>query len=419
MVSVQLIMSLSFTILSPVMPLFLPQVGVHGIVALDLWSGGLAAVTSFIAAFAAPIWGRMSDRYGRKPMVLRASACIGILTILMGLAQSPWHLLGLRVVMGALAGFSTAAVVLVTTQVPRGRLGSSLGWLSTGQLTGSLIGPVIGGVLADITGSYRQPFFVAGAISLLAFVVCLFLVPERFTPPRQAAQRPSMLAGLRILTRVPAMAALVMVLLLSQFGVQAIFPIITLFIQEMIGNRPDIATLSGLAFSASGLAGVVAVPLLGRMSDRIGERRVLLLAIAGAALMTAPQAFTDSYWVFVAERFAVGLFVGAIVPMTNTMVAKMTSPDARGYTFGLTQSAYFLGNSLGPLTGGVVGAAFGLHWVFLVTAMLLAAAWAAVYAAVRAEEGRAEEGRAEEGRAEEGRAEEGRAEEGLTERRPL
>ena len=150
----------------------------------------------------------------------------------------------------------------------------------------------------------------------------------------------------------------------------------------MIGDRPEIATLSGLAFSASGLAGVVAVPLLGRMSDRIGERRVLLLAIAGAALTTAPQAFTDSYWVFVAERFGVGMFVGAIVPMTNTLVAKMTAPDERGYTFGLTQSAYFLGNSLGPLTGGAVGAAFGLHWVFLVTAMLLASAWAAVYAAV-------------------------------------
>jgi DHA1 family multidrug resistance protein-like MFS transporter len=382
MVSVQLIMSFSFTILSPIMPLFLPEVGVTSIVELDLWSGGLAAVTSFIAAFAAPIWGRMSDKYGRKPMVLRASAAIGILTILMGLAQSPWHLLALRVVMGGLAGFSSAAVVLVTTQVPRGRLGSSLGWLSTGQLTGSLIGPVIGGVLADITGSYRQPFFVAGSISLLAFVVCLFLVPERFTPPKETKTQPSMIAGLRILTRAPAMGALVMVLLLSQFGVQAIAPIITLFVQEMVGNRPEIATLSGFAFSASGLAGVVAVPLLGRMSDRIGERRVLLFSIAGAALMTAPQAFTDNYWVFVAERFGVGIFVGAIVPMTNTLVAKMTAPDARGYTFGLTQSAYFLGNSLGPLTGGAVGAAFGLHWVFLVTTMLLAAAGVAVYANV-------------------------------------
>ena len=105
---------------------------------------------------------------------------------------------------------------------------------------------------------------------------------------------------------------------------------------------------------------------------------------AAAAAGLPPQAFTDNYWVFVAERFGVGMFVGAIVPMTNTLVAKMTPPDERGYTFGLTQSAYFLGNSLGPLTGGAVGAAFGLHWVFLVTAMLLASAGVAVFAAVPA-----------------------------------
>ncbi len=378
MVSVQLIMSLSFTILSPIMPLFLPEVGVTSITALDLWSGGLASVTSFIAAFAAPIWGRMSDIYGRKPMVLRAAFSIGVITILMGLAQSPWHLLGLRILMGGLAGFSSAAIVLVTTQVPAGKLGSSLGWMSTGQTVGNLIGPLIGGILADATGSYRQPFFVAGCVSLVSFVLCWFMVPERFTRPAEVKSRPSMLTGLRQLTRAPAMAALVMVLLLSQFGVQAIAPIVTIFIQEMIGSRPDLATLSGLAFSASGIAGVVAVPLLGRMSDRIGERKVLLIAIAGAALATAPQAFTDSYWVFVAERFGDGMFVGAIVPMTNTLIAKMTSPDSRGYTFGLTQSAYFLGNSFGPITGGAVGAAFGLHWVFLVTAAMLSAAVVAV-----------------------------------------
>ncbi len=378
MVSVQLIMSLSFTILSPIMPLFLPEVGVTSITALDLWSGALASVTSFVAAFAAPIWGRLSDTYGRKPMVLRAAFSIGVITILMGLAQSPWHLLGLRVLMGALAGFSSASIVLVTTQVPAGKLGSSLGWMSTGQTVGNLLGPLIGGLLADATGSYRQPFFVAGCVSLLSFVLCWIMVPERFTRPAEVKSRPSMITGLRQLTRAPAMAALVMVLLLSQFGVQAIAPIVTIFIQEMIGSRPDIATLSGLAFSASGIAGVFAVPLLGRMSDRIGERKVLLIAIAGAALATAPQAFTDGYWVFVAERFGVGIFVGAIVPMTNTLIAKMTSPDSRGYTFGLTQSAYFLGNSFGPITGGAVGAAFGLHWVFLVTAMLLAAACAAV-----------------------------------------
>jgi len=382
-VTVQLIMSLSFSILSPIMPLYLPELGVTTVTGIDLWAGALASVTSFIAAFAAPVWGRLSDKYGRKPMVLRASAGIGILTILMGLAQSPWQLLALRVVMGALAGFSSAAVVLVTTQVPTRRLGMALGWLSTGQLIGSLIGPVVGGVLADVTGSYRQPFVVAGLVSLLGFLVCLVLVPENFIRPKESKARVSSWQAMRVLTRSPSMAALVLVLLLSQFGVQAIYPVISLFVQEMVGSRPELATLSGLAFSVTGLAGVVAVPLMGRTSDRIGERRVLLFALVGAALMTAPQAFTDSYWVFVAERFAVGIFVGAIVPTANALIGRSTPPAERGFTFGLTQSAYFLGNSFGPMTGGAVGAALGLHWVFLVTAMLLAGAAVAVWFNVR------------------------------------
>ena len=118
------------------------------------------------------------------------------------------------------------------------------------------------------------------------------------------------------------MAPLVLVLLLTQFAVQAIAPIVTLFVQEMVGPQPNLATLGGIAFSVTGLAGVIAVPLLGRASDRFGERIVLLLTLAGAALMTVPQAFVGNYWLFVSERFAVGLFVGGILPAANALIGR-------------------------------------------------------------------------------------------------
>ena len=113
------------------------------------------------------------------------------------------------------------------------------------------------------------------------------------------------------------------------------------------------------------------MPLLGRLSDRIGQRRVLLIALAGAALLMAPQAFATSYWVFVAERFGVGLFIGAILPAANTLIAKITPAAERGAVYGMTASAYFIGNSMSPLTGGAVAALFGINWVFLMTAALL------------------------------------------------
>ena len=181
MVGVQFVMSISFSILSPIMPLFLPELGVVSPQAVAVWAGVLASVTSFVAIFTAPIWGGLADRYGRKLMVLRSTLGISFFTLLMGIAGNPWHMLAFRAGMGALAGFNAAATVLVSTQVPEPRLGYALGWLSTGQLVGSLIGPIIGGVVADLSGSFRMPFFFAGAISLLAFLGTWRFVPERFS----------------------------------------------------------------------------------------------------------------------------------------------------------------------------------------------------------------------------------------------
>jgi len=95
MVGVQFLMSIAFSILSPIMPLFLPELGVVSTGAVDIWAGVLASVTSFIAIFTAPVWGGLADRYGRKLMVLRSTLGISIFTLLMGIAGNPWHMLSL------------------------------------------------------------------------------------------------------------------------------------------------------------------------------------------------------------------------------------------------------------------------------------------------------------------------------------
>src|SRR3954452_5343916 len=165
MVGIQFIMTMAFSFLSPIMPLFLPELGVTTEVGIDLWSGILNGSTSFVAAFASPLWGRLADNYGRKPMLIRSSCAIALFTALMGLSLNVWQFFGARALMGFFAGFSSTAMALVASQVPEQRLGYALGLLSTGQLVGSLVGPVIGGVLADVTGSYRIPFYCTSAIT--------------------------------------------------------------------------------------------------------------------------------------------------------------------------------------------------------------------------------------------------------------
>ena len=150
-VGIQFINTMAFSV-SPIMPLFLLVLGRNGECCRSvvrhpqrrhLLHRGLR-----LAAM-----GRVADRRGRKLMLLRPTLAIGALTALMGLAANIWQFFAFRALMGAFAGFSSAAIALVASQVPEGRLGFALGWLSTGQLVGSLVGPLIGGALADLTAA--------------------------------------------------------------------------------------------------------------------------------------------------------------------------------------------------------------------------------------------------------------------------
>ena len=150
------------------------------------------------------------------------------------------------------------------------------------------------------------------------------LVRERFTPPRSGQRRRSALSGLqKLLAGSAGLLPLFVVLLVAQFGVQTVQPVVTLYVQSLVGNVPNLATLGGVAFSVTGLADVIASPFLGKRSDVLGYRRVLLISLFGAAMFSVPQAFAGSYWAFVAERFGVGLFIGGILPTANALVGRL------------------------------------------------------------------------------------------------
>ncbi|HXT82026.1 MAG TPA: MFS transporter [Acetobacteraceae bacterium] len=373
MVGIQFVMTASISFLSPIIPLILPELGVTTVEGVDIWAGVIGGATSFVAAFASPVWGRVADRHGRKLSLLRSSFAIAVFTGLMGLATNVWQFFGARAVMGAFAGFSSSAIALVASQVPERRLGYALGWLSTGQLVGSLVGPVIGGALADMTGSYRTPFFWTSAVTMAGLALVWLIVQEDFKPVKAVGRSRSGRGSLALLTASSGLLSLFFVLLMAQFSVRTVQPVVTLFVQELVGSPPEIATLAGIAFSITGLANLIASPFLGNRSDVIGYRRVLLICLVGASVTSLPQIFVHNYWLFVAERFAVGLFIGGILPTANALIGRSVSREHRGTIYGLTASATFLGNSLGPLTGGAVAASLGLRWVFVVTTVLLAA----------------------------------------------
>jgi MFS transporter, DHA1 family, multidrug resistance protein len=389
MVAVQFVMSVALTGMSPVLPLFLPSIGVHDRSMVEFWAGVLNASSSLVAAVVSPFWGQLADRHGRKMMVLRSSCALCIFTALMSVTQNVWQLFGVRALMGAFSGFSASAIALVASQVPEWRLGASLGWLSTGQLTGSLLGPLIGGAVADLTGSYRMSFAATSLLCAIGLLLAVSTVRETVVKRAKSAARPSIITNFRVVVAAGGVLPLLMVLLLAQFGTRTVQPVVSLYVKELIGQRDNIATLAGFAFSMTGFADLIASPFLGKRSDVLGYRRVLLISLAGAALATFPQAFAPNYWTFVALRFGVGMFVGGILPTANALIGRSVAAHNRGLVYGMTASATFLGSSLGPLTGGTLASLFGIRMVFIVTATIMSMNWLWVFFAVPKSPGRA------------------------------
>lgn len=128
----------AFSLVMPFLPLYVEQLGVTGHSALNMWSGIVFSITFLFSAIASPFWGGLADRKGRKLMLLRSALGMGIVMVLMGLAQNIWQFLILRALLGLLGGFVPNANALIATQVPRNKSGWALGTLSTGGVSGAL-----------------------------------------------------------------------------------------------------------------------------------------------------------------------------------------------------------------------------------------------------------------------------------------
>jgi len=370
MVSVQIIVSGAFSIVPPVIPLILPTLGVTAPQDVRAWAGVLMGVTPLAAALMSPQWGRLADRVDRRSIILVSCTAAAICTASMSLATSPWQMLALRFTMGLFGGHVAAALYIVSDAAPSHRLGWSLGWLATGQLAGMLLGPLMGGFIADASGSLRAPFLFAGAASILIGGATA-LVPA--APPRTLTHQPRRLHVSHWLRnpRSRGVRSLVVVILLTQCAIMATQPVISLRVRELVGARPGLATLAGLAFSVVGLSGLLAAPVLGAVSDRAGAPRLLFFIVVAAIACVMPQAYATFYEGFVIERFLAGLFLCSVIPIANALIGKIVSAQDRGKAFGLASGAAFLGACVGPLSGGLLGAWFGLVSVFLFSSAIL------------------------------------------------
>jgi len=156
-----------------------------------------------------------------------------------------------------------------------------------------------------------------------------------------------------------------------QLALFSIEPVITIYISTLSPNTTHLAFISGLVFASSGLSSMLVAPRLGKLADKVGAHKVILIALFAASFLFIPQAFVSNEWQLMGLRFLVGIATGALLPSINTMLKQSISSDIAGRIFSYNQTAQFLGMFFGSVFGGQIAAHFGIRDVFFMTSSLL------------------------------------------------
>jgi MFS transporter, DHA1 family, multidrug resistance protein len=366
--------SASFSMVIPFLPIFLPQIGVHE--HIELWSGLLFSAAFFAGAIASPFWGMVADRYGRKPMIIRAGFFLFVIYTLAAFVTNPYQLLVLRIMQGLLTGFIPGAIALIGTNTPSQKVGYALSMVSTATASGSILGPLMGGGIAHLVGN-RLAFATAGSIVLIATILVVFLVrEENFTPSKKGGSLKSSLS--EAWHNRPFMTVLLLTVITAS-SVMTIEPVLPLYILDLGGSAANASLLAGIVFSLPGIASAIFAPFWGRWADKVGFHRVLVIGLLGGGIGMVAHIIFSSIIGFSVIRFIFGVFFCAVFPALNGLVVKTTSEDFRGRAFGLNQTATQIGGMLGPIIGGVIGGFFPVQSVFVVTGVLLLVAMGAAY----------------------------------------
>ena len=249
MFTAQLLSIVGFAFVLPFIPFYIRELGITDERLVPIWAGILAAAASLVMTIFSPLWGWLSDRHGRKIMVVRAMFAGGVITMAMGMVSDVYQLLVLRLLTGAATGTISASVSLVSAAVPRDRLGFSLGLMQVAVFLGMTLGPWIG---CSLGRCLRLPLHVHHG---------------RNDPPRRRHSRDGGSSG-KVYPALrgrpeeewksgeffsyPGFTTMLAVFFLFNFSVYVAMPILPLFI-EAVGNLTiRVASTTGLLFAISG-----------------------------------------------------------------------------------------------------------------------------------------------------------------------
>ncbi|HEP1790190.1 TPA: multidrug efflux MFS transporter [Streptococcus suis] len=357
----------SFTLVMPFISVFVEELGV-GPGQVEYYAGLAVSVNALAAALMAPIWGSLADRYGRKPMMVRAAFAMIFTMGGMAFVPNVFWLLALRVLNGVFTGYIPNATALIASQVPKDKTGYALGTLSTGAVAGNLIGPTLGGILAEMFGVHMV-FLLVGLLYAIVVLLTVFYIREDFVPIKKGEEMSvkevfeqvkdrQMLVGLFVTSMIIIAAA------------QAVVPILTLYVRHL-GQTDNLLFVAGFIISLPGMASLVTSGYLGKIGDRIGNHRLLLIALTYSLLINVFCVFAENPFQLGLLRFMYGFGTGALLPSVNSLLTKLTPKEGISRIFSYNQLFNNLGSVVGPMMGSAVAAHMGYDWVFYLSSGLV------------------------------------------------
>jgi MFS family permease len=353
------IFTLGFGVTVPIMPFFAKSMG--GTI-VDV--GILMALFSLAELIFAPAWGKVSDRFGRKPVIMIGLLGFGLAFVATGLSTSLWMLYGSQLIAGALAaGIFPAVMASVADQTEPEQRGRYMGLLGAASGLGIIVGPVSASVIALL--GLNLPYFAAAALGLITAVVTMAWLPETHAasisgPAKQAsgwrsALKPQLLIFfLMMLFVCMAMASLESTLgffTMDRYGLSetaSAMPLLWTTV-ELTGTN-----LLGLAYLFFGVAGVLTqVLLVGKLMEKAGEVRTIALGFLLAGAGTVLLVLASEMALMLVASLVIAVGIGLLQPGIITAVSNRTDKENQGVTMGLLGSFNSAGRAAGPIAGGL------------------------------------------------------------------
>ena len=365
--------------LAPILPLYFHDLGVQTPESMSLWSGLATGATYIIVCLAAPFWGRIADKRGRKITLIRSSFGMALCNILIAFQTTPEGVVLIRLIQGLVSGFYSASITLIASESPIERTGWALGLLASANLAGSLIGPLLGGYIADTVG-IRNDFIIVGIIMGLAGLLATVFIHEDYKPKANVEK----LSISKLKEQIPefnSIIALCVASFIYAICIMSLQPVISVYIKGILpSNTENIAFIAGAVFSAMGIAQLISSSPLGKLVDKIGPRKVLVISLIYVGILNIPQAYVSDVYQLAIIRFLQGFGLGGMLPALNTYLSSKTPREFTGQVFSYNQSCLFLGYFLGAVGGASLMAWLGFTTLFWASGglFIISALWIGV-----------------------------------------